>query len=216
MKNSKGFAPVAIVLIIVAVLALGGITYYAGTQNNTSRLPDSNVVPHGNLIGGDKDAHGCIGSAGYTWCEVKNKCLRVWEEKCEVTPIAAENMIVKVYFGTPNSQQLMCNDVTAVERVISKTTSVGTRALEELFKGPTAEEKNKGYFTSIPVGSKLNSLVVVNGEARADFNSVTESGGGSCSMAMRGTQIGQTLLQFPTIKTVLISIDGRTKDIFQP
>jgi len=35
------------------------------------------------VVGGDKDAHGCIGSAGYTWCEAKQKCLRSWEEKCE-------------------------------------------------------------------------------------------------------------------------------------
>lgn len=34
------------------------------------------------LVGNDRDAHGCIGSAGYSWCEVKQKCLRVWEEKC--------------------------------------------------------------------------------------------------------------------------------------
>lgn len=36
----------------------------------------------GQIVGGDKDEHGCIGSAGYSWCEPKNKCLRVWEEKC--------------------------------------------------------------------------------------------------------------------------------------
>jgi hypothetical protein len=35
------------------------------------------------LVWSDKDEHGCIGSAWYTWCEVKNKCLRTWEEKCE-------------------------------------------------------------------------------------------------------------------------------------
>jgi len=35
------------------------------------------------LVGGDKDEHGCIGSAGYTWCEPKQKCLREWEEPCE-------------------------------------------------------------------------------------------------------------------------------------
>jgi hypothetical protein len=34
-------------------------------------------------IGGDKDAHGCYLSAGYRWCEAKQKCLREWEEKCE-------------------------------------------------------------------------------------------------------------------------------------
>jgi hypothetical protein len=34
-------------------------------------------------VGGDRDEHGCIGSAGYTWCEEKQKCLREWEEPCE-------------------------------------------------------------------------------------------------------------------------------------
>lgn len=27
--------------------------------------------------------NGCIASAGYTWCEILNKCVRVWEEMCE-------------------------------------------------------------------------------------------------------------------------------------
>ncbi len=34
-------------------------------------------------LGGDRDEHGCIGSAGYSWCANKNKCLRAWEEACE-------------------------------------------------------------------------------------------------------------------------------------
>jgi len=33
-------------------------------------------------VGGDRDEHGCIGSAGYQWCESKKKCLRTWEEDC--------------------------------------------------------------------------------------------------------------------------------------
>jgi len=35
------------------------------------------------IVGGDEDEHGCKGSAGYTWCEEKQKCLRTWEEACE-------------------------------------------------------------------------------------------------------------------------------------
>jgi hypothetical protein len=34
------------------------------------------------IVGGDADEHGCIGSSGYSWCEPKNKCLRIWEEAC--------------------------------------------------------------------------------------------------------------------------------------
>ena len=40
-------------------------------------------IANKNMVGGDKDEHGCIGSAGYMWCEAKQKCLRAWEEKCE-------------------------------------------------------------------------------------------------------------------------------------
>ena len=34
------------------------------------------------IIGGDKDAHGCLIAAGYSWCDAKQKCLRPWEENC--------------------------------------------------------------------------------------------------------------------------------------
>lgn len=32
-----------------------------------------------NMPGSDKDKHGCTGSAGYTWSEVKNDCIRIFE-----------------------------------------------------------------------------------------------------------------------------------------
>ncbi|MFH1443883.1 MAG: hypothetical protein ABIG34_00650 [Candidatus Peregrinibacteria bacterium] len=35
-----------------------------------------------NPVGSDRDEHGCIPSAGYQWCEPKQKCLRMWEEAC--------------------------------------------------------------------------------------------------------------------------------------
>jgi len=31
------------------------------------------------LSGSDADEHGCIGSAGYQWCERTNHCERPWE-----------------------------------------------------------------------------------------------------------------------------------------
>ncbi len=34
------------------------------------------------MPGSDRDSHGCIGSAGYSWCESRQKCLRIWEEPC--------------------------------------------------------------------------------------------------------------------------------------
>jgi len=31
------------------------------------------------LVGGDRDAQGCIGSAGYRWCARTHQCERPWE-----------------------------------------------------------------------------------------------------------------------------------------
>jgi hypothetical protein len=33
-------------------------------------------------IGGQKDAHGCLVAAGYSWCETLAECIRVWETDC--------------------------------------------------------------------------------------------------------------------------------------
>jgi hypothetical protein len=52
-----------------------------------------------NRIGGDKDPHGCLIGAGYSWCEAKQKCLRVWEEGCGKTATKA------IRDNVPKSQQ---------------------------------------------------------------------------------------------------------------
>ena len=39
-------------------------------------------------IGGDSGVHGCKASAGYSWCESKQKCIRMWEEGCMCAGIA--------------------------------------------------------------------------------------------------------------------------------
>jgi hypothetical protein len=36
------------------------------------------------IVGGGKDSHGCVTDGGYTWCQAKQKCLRSWEEDCNI------------------------------------------------------------------------------------------------------------------------------------
>jgi hypothetical protein len=38
------------------------------------------------VVGGDRDQHGCIGSAGYKWCPSEQRCMRMWEEFCPEYP----------------------------------------------------------------------------------------------------------------------------------
>ena len=33
--------------------------------------------------GSDWDVHGCISSAGYSWCDILGKCIRAWEQSCD-------------------------------------------------------------------------------------------------------------------------------------
>jgi hypothetical protein len=38
----------------------------------------------GQKVGGDKDANGCIGSAGYTYSTIKKECIRIFEQKIKL------------------------------------------------------------------------------------------------------------------------------------
>ena len=57
-----------LVLTLGLVLALGGCA--------TSDEPGANSP---SPTGSDRDAHGCIGSAGYAWCERTSRCERPFE-----------------------------------------------------------------------------------------------------------------------------------------
>ncbi|AIY44137.1 Subtilisin-like serine protease [Collimonas arenae] len=37
--------------------------------------------PPAAMPGSDRDAHGCIPSAGYQWDEAQQQCVRPWEKK---------------------------------------------------------------------------------------------------------------------------------------
>jgi hypothetical protein len=44
-------------------------------------------VAAGIMVGGDQDAHGCKGSAGYQWSALKARCLRLFEEGLRLNPL---------------------------------------------------------------------------------------------------------------------------------
>lgn len=123
----------------------------------------------------------------------------------------------QVYFSSNDDVMLDCAKVLPFERQVPKTQAVARSALEELLKGPSNSEKNAGLFTSINSGVTVQSLVITNGIAKVDFNEALQQGvAGSCKVTAIRSQIEKTLLQFPTVKSVVISINGQTEDILQP
>lgn len=52
------------------------------------------------VLGGDKDAHGCIGSAGYTYSQIRKDCVRTFEEKIKLKEVASKgDYIAAVIFS---------------------------------------------------------------------------------------------------------------------
>jgi len=129
---------------------------------------------------------------------------------------------INVYFNNDQlDPEYSCNKVFPVERIIPKTQAVARAALEELLKGPTAEEKTNGYVSNINQGVKIQNLTIDpstgGGTAKVDFDEQLEyQVGGSCRVAAIRAQITETLKQFSTVQNVIISINGRTEDILQP
>jgi len=127
------------------------------------------------------------------------------------TPIA-------IYFG--NAKEGIneeCSKVFPVMRYLPKTTAVARIAMLELLKGPTDADKKEGFFTSINKGVRIQKLTIEEGVANVDFsNDIEKAVGGSCRVTSIRAQIETTLKQFPSVTSVIISVDGRTEDILQP
>ncbi len=133
-----------------------------------------------------------------------------------IAPI--QTMKVKVYFNNNNlDPEISCSKVFPTEREIIKTTAVARAALEELLKGPTEKENAEGFITTINLGVKIKKLTIENGVAKVDFDEALQNAvGGSCRVSAIRAQITETLKQFSTIKSVIISINGETETILQP
>lgn len=42
------------------------------------------------VLGGDRDVHGCIGSAGYTYSQLRNNCIKVFAQKIKLKEVGSD------------------------------------------------------------------------------------------------------------------------------
>lgn len=103
--NSQDYHPspilraVQVTLLILIIIGIGllctqklwvpkVVDYLLKDETGAFQVPIETVEP---IVGGDRDVHGCIGSAGYAWCEARQACERPWERYCTATlPKVAE------------------------------------------------------------------------------------------------------------------------------
>jgi hypothetical protein len=126
---------------------------------------------------------------------------------------------LKVYFknDTMNTDKA-CELVFPADRTVSGKTSIYRAAIEALLSGPNADEVTAGYATAIPGSVVLKSVAAdSNGTVTADFNERLSNGvSGSCRISALRAQIGATLKQFPEVRDVIISVNGKSETVLQP
>jgi len=66
--------------ILLSTMFLGSLVFAQQTQ----------------IKGGDRDAHGCIGSAGYTYSQIKKDCVRTFEQKIKLTEVAPKDSYTSI------------------------------------------------------------------------------------------------------------------------
>ena len=72
-------------------------------------------------VGDDKDEHGCIASAGYTWSEVQKDCIRLWEKGVRLASVDdAENTLFIVFSPDSTQVELFFSEEDAPNEILDR------------------------------------------------------------------------------------------------
>ncbi len=123
---------------------------------------------------------------------------------------------VVVYF-VDYDENLQKPYMVTVTRTISPVADVEERirkAIEELLKGPTQDEIEKGIISVMPQKASLLNVYIEDETVYLDFSKEIEEGGGSLLMLERLAQIVFTATQFDSVKSVRLQIEGSFIEYF--
>ena len=75
----------------LSVLALAFVACNNSTPEQTDDTAEDSTTPQQEMLeGGDRDEHGCIGSAGYLWSALRGECVQVFEVGTRLNPMDVE------------------------------------------------------------------------------------------------------------------------------
>ncbi len=57
------------------------------------------------MVGGDSDKHGCKGSAGYSWSQLRKECVRIFEGGTTLTAVDPNNSMAAYVFFSPDKKK---------------------------------------------------------------------------------------------------------------
>lgn len=119
--------------------------------------------------------------------------------------VLAGRQAVAVYFASPDAEGLV-----GERHWLPPPEWTPERALALLLAGPQTE----GLVSTIPAGTSVRQLHVVDGIARVDFSRELQEGhpGGSAGELLTVYAIVATLTEFPHIDRVAITVEGETME----
>jgi len=75
----------------LSVVALVFTACNNSTPQQTDNAAEEPTTPQQEMmVGGDRDEHGCIGSAGYSWSALRGECIQVFEVGTRLNPMDVE------------------------------------------------------------------------------------------------------------------------------
>lgn len=159
------------------------------------------------------------------------------ELRSQAGELLAEQRLTVLSSDDPGVQRVLLyfvlgESLQIVERTIPSSEAIGTAVLNELLWGPPPNNL-AGFETAIPTPEQvltypgrqsgwgprvtLLKLTIVDGLATADFSKeMAAYAGGSLHVKLIHDQIAQILLQFPSVKQVIIAVEGQTEGVLQP
>lgn len=90
---------------VVSMCLICAGTLLAGCGNGGKKEAEtSEKREKGAMVGSDKDNHGCIASAGYTWSEVRKDCIRLWEKGVRMNAVDDARKTLFLVFSSDSAQ----------------------------------------------------------------------------------------------------------------
>ena len=85
-------------------LVFTGALFASCGSNSVKKVETAEKTEETKMVGNDKDEHGCIASAGYTWCEVQKDCIRLWEKGVRMNAVNDAGKTLFLVFSPDSTQ----------------------------------------------------------------------------------------------------------------
>ncbi|KAB1231466.1 hypothetical protein [Chryseobacterium viscerum] len=76
------------------------------------------------VVGGDRDVHGCIGSAGYTYSQLKNDCIKTFNQKIKLKEVSSDksytSMTAVIFNKNMKKAEIFIPDGAAKSIILNK------------------------------------------------------------------------------------------------